>query len=59
VPISDVAGQHRSATACHLANIALRLGRKLTWDASREQIVGDSEASTMLNRPQRAPYQVA
>jgi len=58
-PISDVASQHRSATACHLANIALRLGRKLTWDAAREQIVGDAEASAMLSRPQREPYQVA
>ncbi|HUY35093.1 MAG TPA: Gfo/Idh/MocA family oxidoreductase [Pirellulales bacterium] len=58
-PVSDVAGQHRSASACHLANIALRLGRKLVWDASREQIIGDAVANAMLSRPQRAPYQVA
>ena len=57
-PVSDVASQHRSATTCHLANIALRLGRKLTWDAGREQVVGDDEANAMLSRPQRSPYQV-
>jgi predicted dehydrogenase len=58
-PVSDVASQHRSASACHLANIALRLGRKITWDAAREQIVGDAAANALLSRPQRPPYQTA
>ncbi len=31
-PISDVASQHRSVSTCHLANISMRLGRKLRWD---------------------------
>ncbi len=57
-PVSDAASQHRSATTCHLANIAMRLGRKLTWDAGREQVVGDDAANAMLDRPQRSPYQV-
>jgi len=56
--VSDVAGQHRTASACHLTNIAMRLGRKLTWDADREQVVGDAEANAMLSRTQRPPYQV-
>jgi predicted dehydrogenase len=55
-PISDVASQHRSATACHLANISLRLGRKLAWDASREEFPGDDEANGFLSRASRAPY---
>ena len=57
-PVSDVVSQHRSVSACHLANIALRLGRKLTWDAEREQVLGDAEAQAMLQRPQRSPYQI-
>jgi hypothetical protein len=57
-PISDVASQHRSATASHLANIALRLGRKLTWDPGAELFIGDEEANGMLSRIQRAPYQL-
>ena len=57
-PISDVASQHRSVSACHLANISIRLKRKLTWDAAKEQFVGDSEADSMLTRAQRAPYTV-
>lgn len=57
-PIADVFSQHRSATACHLTNIAMRLGRKITWDAAKEEIIGDTEASAMLSRPQRTPYQL-
>jgi predicted dehydrogenase len=58
-PISDVVSQHRSVSACHLANISLRLGRKLTWDAAKEEFVGDSEANGMLSRSQRNPYELA
>jgi predicted dehydrogenase len=55
-PISDLESGHRVATACHLANLSLRLGRKLRWDARRETVVGDSEAEAMLERPYRAPW---
>jgi predicted dehydrogenase len=57
-PVSDVWTHHRALTTCHLANIAMRLGnRKLTWDADKEEIVGDSEANAMQTRPQRAGYE--
>ena len=56
--MSDVVSQHRNASACHLANIAMRLQRQITWDPRREQVVNDSEANAMLSRPQRAPYQL-
>jgi predicted dehydrogenase len=55
-PISDLASAHRVATACHLANLSLRLGRSLQWDAERETIVGDEEAAAKLIRPYRAPW---
>ena len=55
-PISDIESGHRVATACHLANISLRTGRKLVWDAQREEIVGDPPANAMLARPYRAPW---
>jgi len=57
-PISDVQSQHRSVSACHLGNISIRLGRKLTWDPAKEDFVGDSEATGMLSRAQRSPYTV-
>ena len=55
-PICDVAIGHRSATVCHLGNIATRTGRKIHWDAAKQTIVGDTEAAAMLSRPYRAPW---
>lgn len=55
-PISDVWTHHRSASVCHLANIAISLQRKLKFDPEREDFVGDTEASQRLSRPQREPY---
>jgi predicted dehydrogenase len=58
LPICDVEIGHRSATVCHLGNIAMRLGRKIAWDPSAEQIVGDKDAAGWLDRPKRAPYRI-
>jgi predicted dehydrogenase len=55
-PVSDLESAHRTAIACHLANLSLRLGRKLRWDAERETVVGDKEAAGRLVRPYRAPW---
>jgi hypothetical protein len=55
-PIADVEDGHRVATACHLANISLRLGRKIQWDVQKETIANDAEASRMLVRPYRKPW---
>ncbi|HHM13044.1 MAG TPA: gfo/Idh/MocA family oxidoreductase, partial [Planctomycetaceae bacterium] len=58
-PISDVYSHHRALTTCHLANIAIRLGRELRWDPKAEQIVGDDEANGWLRRKSRQGYEVA
>jgi predicted dehydrogenase len=55
-PRSDLESAHRTATACHLANLSLSLGRKLRWDAASETIPGDDEAVRNLTRPYRAPW---
>jgi hypothetical protein len=57
LPICDVEVGHRSATVCHLGNIAIRAGRKITWDPAKEMIEGD-EAAKMLSRPYRAPWKL-
>lgn len=57
-PICDVEIGHRSVTVCHLANIAIRLGRKIQWDPETETIVGDEEAQAWTDRPRREPYQL-
>ncbi len=50
---------HRSASLCHLGNIALRLGRSVQWDPRAERFVGDDQANQMLERPLRAPWQLS
>jgi predicted dehydrogenase len=55
-PVADIESAHAVATTCHLANISLRTGRKITWDAKNERIVGDRAADRMLVRPYRSPW---
>ena len=57
-PISDVWSHHRSASVCHLANIAMQLQRKLEWDPAKEEFVDDVEANGLLRRPQRDAYSI-
>jgi predicted dehydrogenase len=47
---------HRCATLLHLANIAIRTGRKIKYDPVKEQIVGDEAANRLVNVPMRAPW---
>ena len=49
---------HRSATVCHLANIAMELDRKLQWDPEAEQFVDDDQANRLANRPARSPWRI-
>lgn len=57
-PISDVFTHHRALTTCHLANIAIRLGRRLNWNPETEQIIGDDAANTWQSRPQRKGFEI-
>jgi len=58
-PLCDVEDGHRVATACNLANMSLRLGRSIRWDAEKESVIGDKEAAAMCVRPYRAPWDAA
>jgi len=58
LPVSDVYSHHRAMTTCHLSNIAIRLGRRLEWDAAKQQIIGDEAANQWLGREQRKGYEI-
>jgi len=58
LPISDVFTHHRSVSVCHLANIAMLLDRKLTWNPDQQDFVGDQEASAMISRKKRAGFEI-
>jgi hypothetical protein len=58
-PFRDIERAHRTATLCHLGNIAYMLGRPLNWDPETETLANDAEASRWLDRPRRAPWSLA
>lgn len=57
-PISDVESHHRNLTVCHATNIALRLGRKLTFDPATEMFINDEQANSFIAREQRKGYEI-
>ena len=56
-PVADVEDGHISTASCILANLAMELGRPLSYDPARRVVVGDREATQRLRRPYRAPWQ--
>lgn len=52
-PLKDAV---RSDIISHLSNIAVRTGRRITWDPDKEQILGDADAAELLHRPLREPW---
>ncbi len=55
-PNADIEIGHRSATICHLGNIATRVGRVLNFDPVQEKIVGDEESARLIRREYRAGH---
>jgi predicted dehydrogenase len=58
-PICDVEVGLRSATVCHIGNIAYKLNRPLRWDPRNEQFEKDPEANRCLWRPYRSPWMLS
>jgi hypothetical protein len=58
-PRSDVEIGHNSMIACHLGNIAYRLGRHVKWDVEGEKTIGDEEAQKYVSKPYRAPWKLS
>ncbi len=56
-PIGDLETGIRTATICHILNIARYLGRNLKWDPAKEEFVGDAEANTWLKREHRKGFE--
>ena len=47
--IAPVGDSVRSDIITHLCDIAVRTGRKITWDPKKETIVGDEEAARLTD----------
>lgn len=57
-PYFSVEIGHRVSTVCHLANIAIEVGRKLKWDPKAEKFIDDDTANALLDRERRDPWQL-
>jgi predicted dehydrogenase len=55
-PVADIEQGYISTASCILGNLALGLGRTLTWDAEAGRVVDDDEANRLLRRPYRSPW---
>ena len=55
-PVADIEQGHISTASCIIANMAMQLGRPLTYDPVKRIIVGDPEATKLLQRPYRQPW---
>ncbi len=54
-PVDEMTG-HAATAACHLGTIAAKVGRTLRFNAEKEDFENDREASRLLTRELRKPY---
>jgi predicted dehydrogenase len=55
-PVADIEQGYISTSACILANLSMKLGRSLAWDAQQGRIPHDEEANKLLRRVYRKPW---
>ncbi|MEN9949427.1 MAG: hypothetical protein RLY85_179 [Bacteroidota bacterium] len=56
-PVADIEEGHISTASCILANMAMQLGRPLQYDPISRTVKGDPEATQLLQRSYRSPWQ--
>lgn len=57
-PVENLKLGHHVSSVAHLGNVALRCGRKIQWDAAKEQVIGDPEANRLVSVAYRSPWQL-
>ncbi len=57
-PVSNIDDAVHSDIVSHISEIAVRSGRKISWDPTKEEIVGDEDASRRLTRAMRQPWRL-
>ena len=56
-PVADIEQGHISTASCILANISMQLGRAVRYDHKKMEVIGDPEATKLLQRPYRGPWE--
>jgi len=57
-PEADAKVGHYATIPGHLINIAWRSGRKIQWDADKEEVKDDQEANALVHKKYRAPWKL-
>jgi hypothetical protein len=55
-PVADVEEGHISTASCILANVSMEVGRTISYDPKKREIVDDRAASKLLRRKYRSPW---
>lgn len=55
-PVAPIDDAVHSDLISHVSEIAIRTGRKITWDPLKQQIIGDPEAARLTTRAMREPW---
>lgn len=56
-PVANIEVAHRATVLPLLGMISWRLGRSVAWDATKEQFLNDPQATALMSRPYRTPWQ--
>lgn len=56
LPSADIEIAHRSSSLPMLGMLSYKAGRSIQWDAEKEEIIGDAEASKLLSREYRGEW---
>ena len=57
-PPADLEAGYYSVLPGHLMNVSYLVGRKVDWDAKKQEAVGDEEANALVNQEYRAPWKL-
>ena len=55
-PFPNAETGHKATATCLLGMVAWRTNRKLRWDGQKQDFIGDAEASKLLSRTMRKPW---
>lgn len=57
-PVAAAEIGHRTASVCHLTNLAMMLERTLHWDPKAEKFANDDEANKLITPRMRSPWKL-
>ncbi|MGZ8517850.1 MAG: Gfo/Idh/MocA family protein [Chitinophagaceae bacterium] len=55
-PVANIEEGHISTASCILANMSMKTGRPMVYDPKTRKVIGDDEATALLQRAYRRPW---